>query len=405
VRILVTTLPGLGHLHPLIPFCRALRDAGHEVVVGMSASYLDLARGAGLDTTPLGPDWTSQDVDEFLPGLALKGRQRMRVFAEIAKRGIVEDIVDFGERHQPDIVVHGHYDLGGWLGAELLGIPNVPFAMTVRWLDPGLLRIFAGDQMTELLDHFGLPPDPDLTRPARWLYLDSAPRALTSALYPPAATVHHLRYETDDAAGRGSSALPGWVDRLGDRPLVYVTTGTVFNAIDGLLETLGRGAAELDVDVLLTTGGNDGDRAVATRALPDNVHIEAYVPQTLAFPRCRAVVCHGSASTVFGALAVGVPLVLVPITADHPVNAFLCERAGVGVACTTFQAPDEMFPVARPEEIDADQVTAALATVLADDAMADAARGIAAAIGADPPLSHGVALVEQLVTTGAPVLA
>jgi UDP:flavonoid glycosyltransferase YjiC (YdhE family) len=385
----------------MLPFCRALRDAGHEVVVGMSASYLDLVRTAGLDTTPLGPDWTNEDVDRLL-GLALKGRQRMVAFTEIAKRGIVEDIVDFGHRFRPDVVVHGHYDLGGWLGAELLGIPNVPFAMTVRWLDPGLLRIFAGDQMTELLDHFGLPPDPDFTRPARWLYLDAAPRALTSVLYPPAPTVHHIRYETDDVAGRGSSALPEWVGRRGDRPLVYVTTGTVFNAIDGLLETLGRGAAELDVDVLLTTGRED---LAGLDHLPANVHVEPYVPQTLAFPRCRAVVCHGSASTVFVALAVGVPLVLVPISADHPVNAFLCERAGVGVACTTFQAPDEMFPVARPEELDAAQIGAALASVLADDAMAAAAQGIAAAIEADPPLSHGVALVEQLVATGAPVLA
>jgi UDP:flavonoid glycosyltransferase YjiC (YdhE family) len=98
-----------------------------------------------------------------------------------------------------------------------------------------------------------------------------------------------------------------------------------------------------------------------------------------------------------------VPLVLVPVAADHPVNSWLCEQAGVGVSCTTVQPPGEMFPMARPEDLTPDRIAAALTALLATDEATSAARAMAADIAAQPPLPHAVQLVEQLVATGAPV--
>jgi len=40
MRVLVTTQPGSGHLNPLVPLAWALRDAGHEVKVACSASFV-----------------------------------------------------------------------------------------------------------------------------------------------------------------------------------------------------------------------------------------------------------------------------------------------------------------------------------------------------------------------------
>jgi UDP:flavonoid glycosyltransferase YjiC (YdhE family) len=403
VRVIVTTLPGLGHLHPMIPLCRALSEAGHEVRVGISASYTDVARRAGLATTAVGPDWAFEEVDRFVPGFTtMQARDRMLMFTEITKRGMVDDLVELSGSWDAEVIVHGHYELGGWFAAELVGIPNVPFAMTVRWLEPGVLGMFAGAEVAELLDHFGLAPDPDLTRPARWLYLDAAPPALTATMFPPGPLVHQIRYGTDDGTGDETS-LPDWVDALDDRPLVYVTTGTVFNRVGDVLGTLARGAAsaDLDVEVLLTTGWNVDPEDLGD--LPGNVHVERYVPQSLILPRCSAVVCHGSANAVFGALRVGVPLVLAPVAADHPVNAWLCSQAGVGVSCTTFEPPGELFPIARADELTPEQIADALTTVLTTDAFSSAARGVAASIAAAPPPAHGVALIERLVETGAPV--
>jgi UDP:flavonoid glycosyltransferase YjiC (YdhE family) len=407
MRVLVTTLPGLGHLHPMVPLCRALGEAGHEVLVGISESYADVPRQAGLEAVAVGPDWAFEEVDRFVPGFTtMQAKERMLTFTRVAERGIVDDLVDLCRSWQPDVIVHGHYELGGWLAAELAGIPNVPFAMTVRWLEPALLRMFAGSEVEALLDQYGLPPDPDLSRPAQWLYLDAAPPALTAPLFPPGPLVHQIRYETDDSFSTDTS-LPAWLDDLpaGDdgRPLVYVTTGTVFNRVGDVLATLARGAASADpaVEVLVTTGRNVDRHDLGD--LPGNVHVERYVPQSLVLPRCRAMVCHGSANAVFGALRAGVPLVLAPVAADHPVNAWLCSQGGFGVSCTTFQEAGELFPVARPDELMPRQIADALTTVLATDTFSSAARDAAASIEAQPPAAHGVALIERLVATGTPV--
>ena len=39
MRVLFTTLPYSGHVHPLVPFARALADAGHDVAFAARAAF------------------------------------------------------------------------------------------------------------------------------------------------------------------------------------------------------------------------------------------------------------------------------------------------------------------------------------------------------------------------------
>src|SRR5690606_30440246 len=57
---------------------------------------------------------------------------------------------------------------------------------------------------------------------------------------------------------------------------------------------------------------------------------EQGVGQAEAREAASVVVCHGGSGTTFGALARGVPVVVVPMFADQPVNAVAVERAGAG---------------------------------------------------------------------------
>jgi MGT family glycosyltransferase len=66
--------------------------------------------------------------------------------------------------------------------------------------------------------------------------------------------------------------------------------------------------------------------------VPDHVRLEAYLPQPVILERCDAFVTHGGFNSVEEALAAGVPMVVVPISADQPYSAERC--AGIGVART-----------------------------------------------------------------------
>jgi MGT family glycosyltransferase len=119
-----------------------------------------------------------------------------------------------------------------------------------------------------------------------------------------------------------------WLVHLPGAPTVYATLGTVFNLESGdLFERLLEGLGKLDANVIATVGSQIDPAELGE--VPANVHVERYLPQALVLPYCDAVVSHGGSGTVLGALAHGLPMVLLPMGADQPLNAARCEELGI----------------------------------------------------------------------------
>ena len=93
-------------------------------------------------------------------------------------------------------------------------------------------------------------------------------------------------------------------------PTVYVTLGTVFGVESGDLFARALAALrELPVRAIVTVGA-DVDPA-ELGAPPPNVRVERFVPQAEILPRCRLVVSHAGSGSVLGALAYGLPMLLL----------------------------------------------------------------------------------------------
>jgi MGT family glycosyltransferase len=125
--------------------------------------------------------------------------------------------------------------------------------------------------------------------------------------------------------------LPRW---WGDdeRPLVYITFGSVAGGMP--MAELVYGAAlaavaDLPARVLVTTG-HEGDLDVFADA-PPHVHVERWVPQAQVLEAADVMVCHGGSGSTLGALAAGVPMVVVPLFADQPLNAERVAAVEAGV--------------------------------------------------------------------------
>jgi MGT family glycosyltransferase len=145
-----------------------------------------------------------------------------------------------------------------------------------------------------------------------------------------------MRFEKP--APRGAS-LPGWVDQLGSRPVVYVSLGTVppFSQ-PSLFTAILRGIDQHDVDVVVTIGEQNDVSSLDPQ--PANVHVERWLPLPLMLPRCTVAICHAGSGTTLAALAAALPLVLLPQGADQFDNAAACARAGVARVVT----PDAFSP-------------------------------------------------------------
>jgi len=114
------------------------------------------------------------------------------------------------------------------------------------------------------------------------------------------------------------------------------------------------------------------------------VHVEAYLPQTLVFPSCDLVVCHGGSGTTLAALAAGLPLLLLPQEANQFWNAERVADLGAG-------------EVLRSDRLTADAVQQAVGRLLADPKPRATAQAIAADIAAMPGPDQAVATLERLV--------
>jgi MGT family glycosyltransferase len=136
------------------------------------------------------------------------------------------------------------------------------------------------------------------------------------------------------------------------------------------------------VDVVVTLGA-DGDPA-ALGAQADNVHVHRFVAQDELLPRCDAVISHGGAGTMLGALAHGLPLLLLPQGADQHHNAERVVAAGAGVSV----APAQATPATIARAVD---------TLLGDASLRAGARRVAAEIAAMPGPDSAVAHLQALI--------
>lgn len=375
MRLLVTFVCGLGHLAPLLPLARAVREAGHEVAVAGSGGLVPRIEKAGFTAFATSPS-THHDQTS-----ANQGRKPLEVMdARAAELEFAEKFADRGARRmaaampevirafRPELVLRDETDLGTTIAAEVLDVP----VATHLVLAAGLLvrpELVAPRLDAVRADH-GLPPDSGLTRLTSGLVLTDAAPSFRSPESPLPVRPTHYR----------STVTSGAPSRVGPAG-IYVTLGTIFNSASGdLFERLLAGLADLDVNVVATVGRGVDPADLGPQ--PTHVRVERFLPQGDVLPDVDLVVSHGGSGSLMAALAYGLPSLLLPLGADQPHNA---RRAGeLGVAVTLDAA------TAKPED-----VGESARAVLANDAMRERCVAVADELQALPGPLAAVAALEE----------
>lgn len=327
-HISFASIPAYGHLYPLMPLALACARAGAEVTIATGPPFLGrlpLPTVAGIDPDVdldqvLGAVW--RDFPEVREDLAT--RFLPAFFGDVNPRTTIPALRRTWTERPPDLVVHEVLDTGAAVVAAELGVPAVAFGI-VQWF-PSFAGLPAA--AAAALNRTPQTPSPwDLVADA----LETSPSVTLVDPFPPS-----LRY---DDTPRPADTLPirpdGWFEAdtaepvdVGQRPLVYLTLGTVsYGAVEVIRRALSEAAA-LDVDVLVAAGPA-ADLALLGD-VPANVTVRKYVAQAAILGQVDVIVHHGGAGTALSAAAHGVPQVVVPQGADHSFNAQSLVAAGVG---------------------------------------------------------------------------
>jgi UDP:flavonoid glycosyltransferase YjiC (YdhE family) len=351
VRLIFASLASHGHIYPLIPLALAAKDAGHDVVFATSEEFLAPLRKAGLEVAAAGMSIRAAfgTLHEGKP-LDLEPEQRdeaiAKVFGEVMPRQSMRDLKPLLDVMRPDLVVHEMGNPGAAFAARKAGITGLCHGFGRESTDPMNIRI------RERIRAFAADVDIDLTgdypAAAGNRYLDICPPSWQLPEFKAAVD----RVELRPVAWNEPGELPPGV-RYRKRPLVYLTLGTAMgNAV--VLRQAIEGLAKLPVDVLVASGPSLTGADLGE--MPENVRLEAWVPQGDLLPHVDLVVHHGGSGTTLGALAAGKVQLFVPQGADQFTNAHALVAAGAG-------------SVLLPEELSADAVTELARRLLADEAM------------------------------------
>jgi UDP:flavonoid glycosyltransferase YjiC (YdhE family) len=424
MRVLVAVVPLTGHVAPVSGLVGELVARGHDVRVYTGARHLDRFAGLKARVVP----WTqARDFDEedLAGAFPAAAGSRLRLTMAVVKEGFlgtapgqVRDLRAELEREPADVLLADSMSFGGMLTGEVTGLPwalvNVlpfnqiaggpPVGFAVQAARGVLGRIrdrllwLAYRAATTPYQHvynrvrgeIGLPRSDapygsDLMSP--WLVLATGCASLGDPADRLLPQIHYVgQLPAAGTRPAGTDHLP----RTSTRPLVVVTQGTLDRDPAELIRPALTGLADLDVEVLATTG-HRGQTDVGI-PVPANALVVDFADFGTLLPRTAVFVGNGGWGGTLAALGAGVPMVIAPSTAaDKPHIARRVARAGAGINLKT------RSPTAAA-------VTDAVRTVLAEPRYTDRAGAVAAELTALGGISRAADLVELLAAERGPVL-
>ncbi|MDP9793636.1 UDP:flavonoid glycosyltransferase YjiC (YdhE family) [Catenuloplanes nepalensis] len=373
MRVLFSCVPAIGHTFPLLPLARAFARRGDRVAFLTAAGMTPVLANEGFALLPAGP---MPDV-LFAEAAARTGQDAAAeptpasvsaFFGEVRLDTTADDAITAARDWAPDLIVNEMTDTVGPLVAAVLGTPQATLSF-----GPGIPPEFRGAIAANIAPYFtARGVDAPATLPAgRWV-LDLCPDILGPVGIPDGMTRLPLRPEAH--RGPDGDVTPALPPAAAGRPRVLVTFGSHFGDPEIVLDLLNALQDGVDADVIGTALPGAAEPGVAEPgALPGAAEprLVPFQPMAKLLPGVSAVVTHGGAGTVLGALSLGLPVVVVPQGADQFVQAAAVSAAGCGVATA-------------PGRPDPETLRAAVKTVLTDPAIAAAAADVRKQMDAMP---------------------
>lgn len=404
-KVLIYTTPARGHLYPIMDVALTLAKRGHDVHVRTLAAELDIVRAAGLRADAIADAVEKCEMNDWQAKSPLGSVKRaVQTFIDRASHEIEELKPILANRaHKPDLLVVDTNAWGAQALAEVSGIPWAtwhPFPMPLpskdappfgpgfapargplgrlrdRLLQPVVIgplqkflpqlnavrRSVGAKELQHITDLFRTPPV--------LLHMTAEPFEYSRSDWP--ANIKHI--------GPGLWSPPSSSSLRFTKPVVLVTCSTEFQddavLVNTAIEALG---GDDSIQLVCTTAGVDP--STIRRPAASSVIVERFVPHATVLPSAAVVVCHGGMGITQRALALGVPVCVVPFGRDQ---LEVARRVVVCGAGTTL----------APGKLSAARLRAAV-----NDARArgDGAKRVAAGFAASGGAERGATLLEELL--------
>ena len=335
MNIMFFSIPAHGHTNPTIEVVRALTQRGHRVRYYSFEPFRARIEGAGAEFIPcddaLPP--APGDLDRRMGrDFSLLMEMVIGVTAQLHPR-MEEEMRTF----RPDCIVSDSICIWGKLFAKRFGVPLVVSTTTFAFnrytaklmkqsLRDVLLMVTGMPRVMKqlgTLEALGYEPKGVI----ELLQNDNETDTIvyTSRKFQPRAETFSDRY-----AFVGPSVVPTVRDETRkERPLVYVSLGTVLNRNQDFYRACIAALRQVNCDAVLSVGPDTDIGALGQ--LPEHIKVYPRVNQMEVLAHTDAFITHCGMNSVMESLYMGVPMALFP---QHPEERAVANRVaelGAGV--------------------------------------------------------------------------
>lgn len=357
-RIVFFCIPAHGHTNPTLGVVKELVSLGHQVWYYSYNIMREKIESTGAvfiscDDYDMQQKLTEKDAVRIGKDLAFSIKILTDTTLALDDR-ICEDM----KRLQPDCIVADSMAVWGKAAALKLGIPFVSSTTTFAFNQHSarIMKNSVSDLFRMILSL------PSISRQIRRLQQKGYPFKSFLDIIQNDEHTHTIVYTSPDFqpcsqtfsnqyAFVGPSIRPA-VDSIEKtrEKLIYISMGTVNNAMTHLYQNCISALADMDVQVVISTGNLVSIEALGR--LPENISVFPHVDQIAVLQKADVFLSHCGMNSVSESLYFGVPLVMLPQTAEQKGVAARVRELGAGVML---------------DQTDADSIRHAIDTLLSDE--------------------------------------
>ena len=335
-KISVFSIPAHGHTNPLLPVVRELASRGNEIRFYSFDEFEEKIRATGAQFV---------SCSKYLPEITEKEQELLKKSSTtemcIQDIRITLAMNDFlageFESFKPDIVYCDSACFWGKLNAWKFEVPMVVSTTTFAFNQ--LSSQYMKNSPAELADMiFGLPKiskelktlEPYGYKVKNALTLVQSDNNTDSVVYASRKFQPYAESFSDHYAFVGPSvANTAQPDKKKDRPLVYISMGTVVNDKPELYKNCIAALKDLNADVIISYGQYADAAEFGT--MPDNIKAYPRVDQLDILRRADVFLSHCGMNSASESLYMATPMVLFPQTGEQHAVARSVFELGSGV--------------------------------------------------------------------------
>jgi MGT family glycosyltransferase len=201
-------------------------------------------------------------------------------------------------------------------------------------------------------------------------------------------SVFHFTGPYSNPVSREPAPFP--YEKLTGQPLIYASMGTIQNQLLSIFQMIAEACVGLNAQLVIALGGGTSPESLPK--LPGNPLVVDYAPQLELLQKATLTITHAGMNTTLESLSNGVPMVAIPITNDQPGVAARIAWTGTG----------EVIPLGK---VSVEKLQKAVKLVLTEDSYKKNALRLQEAIHRAGGVSRAADIIEQVISTGKPVLA